>query len=97
MNQKNLSNLKNMASSERHSADLFANDDPFVKGATRQRIKVLLPLPLAGCYDYGVPDGMDPYPGQFVKVPLGPRKVVGVVWDNDELDQEGVSQKPVND
>ncbi len=26
-----------------------------------RRVKVLLPLPLAGAYDYAVPEGMDPH------------------------------------
>jgi primosomal protein N' (replication factor Y) len=38
---------------------------------------VLLPLPLAGCYDYS---GEDVAPGDFVIVPLGNREQVGVVW-----------------
>ncbi len=48
-----------------------------------RRVKVLLPLPLAGSYDYGVPPGMDPLPGSFVEVPLGGRAVAGVVWDGE--------------
>ncbi|RED49102.1 primosomal protein N' [Aestuariispira insulae] len=54
------------------STDLFANDS--------QLVKVLLPLPLAGPYDYRVPPGMDVWPGRFVRVPFGPRRLVGVVW-----------------
>jgi primosomal protein N' (replication factor Y) len=38
---------------------------------------VLLPLPLAGCYDYS---GEDVAPGDFVIVPLGNREQVGVIW-----------------
>ena len=38
---------------------------------------VLLPLPLAGCYDYS---GEDVAPGDFVIVPLGNREQIGVVW-----------------
>src|SRR5688572_1275535 len=49
----------------------------FAAGA---RVGVLLPLPLSGVYDYVVPDGMDLTPGDYVQVPLGPRRVVGVVW-----------------
>jgi primosomal protein N' (replication factor Y) len=43
-------------------------------------VKVLLPLPLADAYDYRVPEGMSAAPGHFVKVPLGKRELVGVVW-----------------
>ncbi len=48
-------------------------------GAPR-RVAVLLPLPLREAYDYRVPDGMALEPGDVVEVPLGPRRVVGVVW-----------------
>jgi len=45
-----------------------------------QRLAVLLPLPLAGAYDYGVPEGLELAPGDFVRVPLGSREAIGVVW-----------------
>lgn len=54
-----------------------------------RRVKVLLPLPLDGAYDYGLHEGMSAEPGDFVAVPLGGREVVGVVWDG-EPDPEGV-------
>src|SRR5579871_2088360 len=38
---------------------------------------ILLPLPLAGCYDY-LGEGVAP--GDFVVVPLGGRETLGVVW-----------------
>ncbi|TQF76584.1 primosomal protein N', partial [Elioraea sp. Yellowstone] len=41
---------------------------------------VLLPLPLAGAYDYAVPEAMEVAAGAVVTVPLGPRLVHGVVW-----------------
>ena len=41
---------------------------------------VLLPLPLAGAYDYRVADGMDVEAGDFVEVPLAARTLTGVVW-----------------
>jgi primosomal protein N' (replication factor Y) len=44
-------------------------------------VRVLLPLALPGAYDYLVPDDLDVVPGDFVRVPLGPREVIGVVWD----------------
>ena len=51
----------------------------------RPRRRVLLPLPLAGAYDYRVPEGMEPVPepGAFVQVPLGGRETLGVVWDGE--------------
>ncbi|WP_367614546.1 primosomal protein N' [Teichococcus coralli] len=48
------------------------------------RLRVLLPLPLAGAYDYRVPQGMPVPPvGSFVAVPLGNRGSIGVVWDGE--------------
>ncbi|MEM8986359.1 MAG: primosomal protein N' [Pseudomonadota bacterium] len=44
------------------------------------RISVLLPLPLAGPYDYLAPEDAPLAVGQYVVVPLGPREVRGVVW-----------------
>lgn len=49
------------------------------------RCGVLLPVPLnqfhgGHVYDYRVPDAMELHPGDFVRVPLGPRKLPGVVW-----------------
>jgi primosomal protein N' (replication factor Y) len=41
---------------------------------------VLLPLPLAGAYDYRAEPGNPLCPGDFVVVPLGQREVIGVVW-----------------
>ncbi|MEE3106825.1 MAG: primosomal protein N', partial [Pseudomonadota bacterium] len=43
-------------------------------------MRVLLPLPLAGAYDYLLPAGLDSPRGAIVKVPLGKRLIHGVVW-----------------
>ena len=40
-------------------------------------LAILLPLPLAGSYDY-LGEGLAP--GDFVVVPLGKRETIGVVW-----------------
>ena len=45
-----------------------------------QVVAVLIPLGLPGPYDYAVPSDMNLQPGDFVRVPLGPRRVNGVVW-----------------
>src|SRR6267154_1421757 len=45
-----------------------------------RRRQVLLPLPLAGPYDYAAPDDGELGEGSFVAVPLGSRTVPGVVW-----------------
>src|ERR1043165_7691673 len=41
---------------------------------------VLLPLPLAGAYDYKLPPGANAARGAIVAAPLGNRGVLGVVW-----------------
>ncbi|WP_417516126.1 primosomal protein N', partial [Minwuia sp.] len=46
------------------------------------RVKVLLPLPFAEPYDYLAPEDRIPVPGTPVRVPLGPREVTGIVWDD---------------
>jgi primosomal protein N' (replication factor Y) len=43
-------------------------------------VQVLLPLALDGAYTYTVPDGMVLAEGDYVRVPLGPRQMTGVVW-----------------
>jgi len=47
----------------------------------RKRVPVLLPRPFQGTFDYAVPDGMTPRPGDIVLVPLNRQEEVGVVWD----------------
>jgi primosomal protein N' (replication factor Y) len=44
-------------------------------------VRVLLPYPFPGPFDYAVPPGLDPQPGDLVLVPLREREEVGVVWD----------------
>lgn len=48
--------------------------------SSSRTVAVLLPLPLAGPYDYAVPDGVALSPGDIVTAPLGARQMVGVVW-----------------
>ncbi|MEI6986747.1 MAG: primosomal protein N', partial [Rhodospirillaceae bacterium] len=45
-----------------------------------RRVGVLLPLPLLGPYDYRVPSSLELRLGDYVEVPLGPRRLPGVVW-----------------
>src|SRR5581483_5499979 len=59
-----------------------------VGAAAPPPVRVLLPLPLRSALDYRAPEGAAaPLPGQFVRVGLGSRRVIGVVWD-DESDGE---------
>ena len=66
-------------------AQLFEDEqaDTPVSRSVR-RMRVLVPFPVDKAYDYGVPDGMDVGVGDYVRVPLGQREVVGVVWANAE-------------
>ena len=47
------------------------------------RVRVLVLQHGLGALDYAVPDGMGLGPGDIVEVPLGPRRIVGVVWEAD--------------
>ncbi len=52
--------------------------------ARAPRVRVLLPLPLAGAYDYRVPPAAaQARPGDFVVAPLNNREMIGVVWDGE--------------
>lgn len=44
---------------------------------------VLLPVALDQTYDYLVADGPAVHPGDFVLVPFGPQKRIGIVWDKE--------------
>lgn len=44
-------------------------------------VGVLLPLPLAGPYDYRIPAGVEAAEGDFVEVPLRQRTLPGVIWN----------------
>lgn len=43
-----------------------------------------------GPLDYRVPDGMDVAPGSVVLAPLGPRQIVGIVWERERLSADEV-------
>src|SRR5256885_14895210 len=48
------------------------------------RLRVMLPLPLPEALDYLAPEGIAvPEPGCFVRVGLGSRHLVGVVWEGE--------------
>src|SRR5476649_1632779 len=50
------------------------------KPVAKSVVGVLLPLPLAGAYDYKLPPGANAPRGTVVSAPLGNREVLGVVW-----------------
>ena len=72
------------------SADPLTNCSTVAPGdapTALRHFRVLLPLPLPAALDYLAPEALPPLePGCFVRVPLGGRSLVGVVWD--EADNE---------
>jgi len=60
-----------------------------------ERVAVLLPLPLAGPYDYLVNGDGALHVGDIVDVPLGSRRATGVVWGAGEGDIESGKLKEV--
>src|SRR5271166_4876649 len=64
--------------------------------AALRHVRVLLPLPLPAALDYLAPDGgAPPEPGSFVRVPLGVRSLVGVVWGGADGELPVERLKPV--
>ena len=50
------------------------------------RVRLLLLNAALGPLDYKVPDGMNVELGSIVEAPLGPRKILGIVWEPDFFD-----------
>lgn len=57
------------------------------------RVRVVLLTQAVGPLDYRLPDGVDAGPGCVVTVPLGPRKLPGVIWDDDVFGDDPVDAK----
>ncbi len=75
----------NDASSPAEICDRSEAVRPEGNSGTDCRVRVLLPLPLPTALDYLAPAGAaPPEPGSFVRVPLGARSLVGVVWEGIE-------------
>jgi primosomal protein N' (replication factor Y) len=51
----------------------------------RNRVRVLLLNSAIGPLDYRMPQGWDLVPGSIVLAPLGPRQLVGVVWEEERM------------
>ena len=65
---------------------------------TAAAVRVLLPLPLPETFDYRVGAGnAAPDPGSFVRVPLGGRSVVGVVWDGEAAGLSAERLRPIGE
>ena len=52
----------------------------FLLPDTTPRAQVLVPYPLTRAYDYRIPDTLDLAAGDYVRVPLGKKETVGVIW-----------------
>jgi len=68
------------------------SEDHFETGAL---VGVLTAEPLDRVLDYRAPEG-GCRPGAFVEVPLGPRKVIGVVWGAGRGDWDPARIRAVN-
>ena len=51
-----------------------------------RRVRLLVFNAALGPLDYRVPDGMKVEPGSLVVAPLGPRQVLGIVWEPERLE-----------
>jgi primosomal protein N' (replication factor Y) (superfamily II helicase) len=58
-----------------------------------QSVRVVLLTQALGPLDYRVSSGMGVVPGSVVIVPLGPRKILGVVWDQDIFPGDPIEEK----
>ncbi len=56
------------------------------------RARLLIFNAALGPLDYRVPDGMEVEPGSVVVAPLGPRRIVGIVWEPERLPTEPVDE-----
>jgi primosomal protein N' (replication factor Y) len=64
----------------RRATDLFGEAAPEEPRGRQARLaQVLTPVALDQSYTYRVPPGLEVGPGSVVRVPLGPRQVIGVV------------------
>src|SRR5713226_3754601 len=68
---------------------------PAASARAAVRLSVLLPLPLAGVYDYLAPRALALEPGDFVVVPLGSRQLLGVAWGDATGDVAAAKLKAV--
>ncbi len=67
------------------SSDLFGS--LFEAPSLVRVVPVLVPLPVPVAYSYAVPEGVHVEPGSVVQVPVGPRQLIGVVWDGENDDK----------
>ena len=56
------------------------------------RVRLLVFNPVLSVLDYRVPPGVEVQLGNVVIAPLGPRQVLGIVWEPDRLPGEEVAE-----
>ncbi|MEQ1538837.1 MAG: primosomal protein N' [Sphingorhabdus sp.] len=56
------------------------------------RVRVVLLTQVIGPLDYRLPAGMNAEAGSIVVVPLGPRKLLGVIWDEGAFGEEAIEE-----
>ena len=56
------------------------------------RVRLLVFNPVLSVLDYRVPAGMEVEPGSVVIAPLGPRQVLGIVWEPERLPGDEVPE-----
>ena len=56
------------------------------------RARLLILNAALGPLDYRIPDGMKVEPGSVVVAPLGPRQIMGIVWEADRLPADSVPE-----
>lgn len=76
---------------------IWIMDSPDATHFNARTAAVLLPLPLAGPYDYAVPADLNLSPGDLVRVPLGARQMVGVVWGAAKGGVHAAKLRPVQE
>ena len=54
------------------------------------RVRLIIFNAALGPLDYKVPDGMHVEHGSVVVAPLGPRQIIGIVWEEDRLPGDSV-------
>ena len=63
---------------------------PAANPAPIRRVRLLVLNAALGPLDYRVPEGMRVEPGAVVMAPLGPRQIMGVVWEAEHLPADTV-------
>ncbi|MGC6512352.1 MAG: primosomal protein N' [Parvibaculales bacterium] len=67
-----------------NQTNLFGSETPQTgRRPFSEIVRVMVPRAISdssGCYDYGIPEGMQVVPGDFVVIPLARKTLTGIVW-----------------